>query len=206
MLEILTGIGLAAAAGLNAYIPLLGIGLLSRFTGLVALPDGWAWLENGWALGIIGALLAVELIVDKFPALDSANDVLQTVVRPASGGLVFAAGASSETVAVADPAEFVESGRLWPFVLGIAIALIPHALKALVRPMLNLLTAGAGAAAVSALEDAGAVALTLLAVIVPVLALALLVVIVWLLVRTLRRASARRAERRAAAAGGAAAP
>ena len=36
--ELLTGFGLATAAGLNAYIPLLALGLLARFTDLVTLP------------------------------------------------------------------------------------------------------------------------------------------------------------------------
>ena len=44
-MEVLTGFGLASAAGLNAYIPLLALGLLARFTDLVSLPAGWAWLD-----------------------------------------------------------------------------------------------------------------------------------------------------------------
>lgn len=192
MLEILTGVGLASAAGLNAYIPLLGLGLLSRFTGLMELPSGWAWLENGWALGILAVLLGVEVLVDKLPALDSINDVLQTVVRPASGGLVFSAGSSSETVAVQDPSDFVASGQLWPFLLGVGIALIPHILKSIVRPLLNLLTAGAGAAVLSAFEDLGAAGLTVLAVLVPVVAVVIAVLLVVLLIRRLRKGLAAR--------------
>ena len=198
MLELITGGALAAAAGLNAYIPLLGLGLLARFTSIVDLPDAWAWLGNGWSLGILGVLLVIEVLVDKFPALDTVNDVLQTVVRPASGGMVFSAGSASRTVAVGDPAEFVASAQLWPFLVGIGVALIPHLLKSLARPILNALTAGAGAVVSSVLEDLGALLLTLLAVIVPLLALALLVLMVVLLVRRLRRAIAARAERRAA--------
>lgn len=53
MLEVLTGAGLASASGLNAFIPMLSLGLLSRFTDLVNLPAGWEWLENEWVLGII---------------------------------------------------------------------------------------------------------------------------------------------------------
>ena len=55
-MELLTGFGLATAAGLNAYIPLLALGLLSRFTHLVTLPHGWAWLENGWVMTIVAVL------------------------------------------------------------------------------------------------------------------------------------------------------
>lgn len=188
MLEVITGIVLATAAGLNAYIPLLGLGLLARFTGLVTLPDTWAWLSNGWAMGIIGVLLVVEMLVDKFPVLDSVNDVLQTIVRPASGGLVFSAGANSETAAVTDPAAFVHSENLWPFVLGILFALVPHILKAIARPVLNVMTGGVGAPVASMIEDAGAVLLTVLAVLVPVGALILAVVALTLAVHRVQRA------------------
>jgi uncharacterized protein DUF4126 len=61
--ELLTGFGLATAAGLNAYIPLLAMGLLSRFTDLVTLPYAWAWLENGWVMATVAVLLVVVLIV-----------------------------------------------------------------------------------------------------------------------------------------------
>lgn len=192
MLELITGVTLAAAAGLNAYIPLLGLGLLSRFTDIMELPTGWLWLEHDWALWTVGALLALEILVDKVPALDSVNDVVQTVVRPASGGMVFAAGSASSTVAVEDPSALISSAQFWPFVLGIVIALIPHVLKAVARPILNVLTAGAGAVVVSAFEDLGAALLTVLAVIVPVIALLLLILVVVLLVRRLRRALAER--------------
>ena len=198
MLELITGISLAAAAGLNAYIPLLGLGLLSRFTDIVELPAGWVWLENDWSLWIIGALLALEMLVDKVPALDSVNDVVQTVVRPASGGMVFAAGSASSTVAVEDPAALLTSAQFWPFVLGLLIALVPHILKAVARPILNVVTAGAGAAVASVFEDIGAVLLTVLAVIVPVVALLLLVFVVVVLVRRLRRALAERRAKRLA--------
>lgn len=199
MLEMMTGVVLAASSGLNAYIPMLGLALLSRFSPLVSLPEGWAWIESWWSIGALGVLLAVEILVDKFPALDTLNDVLQTAVRPASGGMVFAAGASSETVAVSDPATFVASGQVWPFAVGIVVALIPHALKAVARPIINTLTGGAGAPVMSALEDVGSVVLTILAVVVPVVALLCVIAIVWWLAHRLRRAVRARAERRAAA-------
>jgi hypothetical protein len=82
VLEALTGTGLAASAGLNAYIPLLSVGLLTRYTDAISLPSEWQWLENPWVLSILGILLTIEFIADKIPAVDHVNDVLQTVVRP----------------------------------------------------------------------------------------------------------------------------
>ena len=98
MLEFLTGSALAASAGLNAYIPLLLIGLGSRFTGLIELPPNWVWLQNEWVLGILAVLLVLEILADKVPGVDSVNDIVQTVVRPTSGGLAFGSGSAATTV------------------------------------------------------------------------------------------------------------
>ena len=95
-MELMTGFGLASAAGLNAYIPLLSMGLLDRYTNLVNLPSGWSWLSNGWVIGIVAVLLIVEIVADKIPALDSINDTVQTFIRPTSGGIVFGSGFCEE--------------------------------------------------------------------------------------------------------------
>ena len=83
MLEVLTGAGLAAAAGLNAYIPLLLLGVAARLDW-IQLPEAWLWIENVWVLVIFGVLFLIELVADKVPAVDTINDWLQTVVRPSS--------------------------------------------------------------------------------------------------------------------------
>lgn len=190
MLELLTGTGLALAAGLNAYIPLLAIGLASRFLEILTLPASWAFLENEWVLGILGVLLVVEFVADKIPAIDTVNDWVQTVVRPASGGLAFGSGAASETVAVTDPAAFLNSGQWVPIAMGVLLALGVHLAKMSVRPVLNFLTAGLAAPVVSVVEDAASVLLSVLAVVVPlllVLAIPALIVGAVFGVRALRR-------------------
>ena len=82
MIDMLSAFGLSAATGLNAYLPLLIVGLLARFTDLVTLKAPWDTLENPWVLGVLAVLLVIEMTVDKIPAVDSVNDVIQTVVRP----------------------------------------------------------------------------------------------------------------------------
>ncbi|WP_207456823.1 DUF4126 domain-containing protein [Desertivibrio insolitus] len=196
MVEFLTGAGLAAAAGLNAYVPMLLLGLLDRFTGLVALPDAWAWLSNEWVLVILGVLLVFEVVADKVPAVDSVNDLLQTVVRPASGGIVFGSGTAAQTTTVSDPAEFFSSNAWVPVVTGVVLALVVHLVKAAARPALNAMTGGLAAPAVSALEDVGSVALAASAVLLPLLVVVLLaglVVLVVFVVRERRRARRRNA-------------
>ena len=202
MLEVLTGSGLAASAGLNAYIPLVLMGLLARYTDLMELPSGWQWLGNGWVLLILAVLLAVEVVADKVPVVDHVNDVVQTVVRPTAGGLAFGAGSSSETVTVSDPDTFFSSHQWVPVVVGVLIALGVHLLKSAARPVINATTAGFGAPVASTAEDATSAVMSVVAILLPVLVLAFLVLLVAFFFWFLRRRRDRRRERQAARAAG----
>lgn len=190
MLELLTGTGLAAAAGLNAYIPLIALGLASRFLDFVQLPSGWTWLSNEWVLVILGVLLVIEIVADKIPIVDSINDWVQTVIRPVAGGIVFGGGATTETAFVTDPDAFFSSNQWVPIVVGIVIALAIHLMKSAARPVVTTVTAGMGGGAVSAAEDAGAVGLSLSAILLPVLVIVVLALVIWLFVAIFRRLGA----------------
>ena len=186
-MELMTGFGLATAAGLNAYIPMLLMGLLARFTSLISLPHGWSWLENGWVMGIVAVLLAVEIVADKIPALDSVNDTVQTFVRPTSGGIVFGSGTAAQTAAVSDPAEFARTGQWVPVVIGVVTALVVHLTKTAVRPAANVATAGVAAPVLSTIEDFTSVSLTFIAILIPALVLLVLIALVWSAFWLLRR-------------------
>ncbi|WP_304111028.1 DUF4126 domain-containing protein [Mycolicibacterium bacteremicum] len=186
-MELLTGFGLATAAGLNAYIPLLALGLLSRFTDLVSLPSGWAWLENGWVMLIVAVLLLIEVVADKVPALDSVNDMVQTFVRPTAGGIVFGSGTAAQTATVSDPGAFAQSGQWIPVVAGIVIALIVSLTKSTVRPAANIATAGVAAPVLSTVEDITSIGLVFVAILLPVLVLVAVAALAWAAARLIRR-------------------
>lgn len=179
MEQLLTGLGLSTAAGLNAYIPMLMLGLLARFTDMVTLPQGWSWLENGWVLTIVAVLLAVEVVADKVPALDSINDTVQTFVRPAAGGIVFGSGTAAQTTAVADPGQWAGSGGWIPVAIGAVIALVVSLTKTAVRPAANVATAGVAAPVLSTVEDVASFSLVFIALLIPVLVLVVLAALVW---------------------------
>jgi len=127
--------------------------------------------------------------------VDSVNDVLQTLVRPAAGGIVFAAGSASETAAVTDPSSLMQDWQWVPVLLGVLLALATHLTKAVARPAVNTVTGGTGAPVVSAAEDASSVALVLVSVLIPVLVALVAVAILALLVLAVRRRLAVRAAR-----------
>lgn len=176
---ILTGLGLAAAAGLNAYIPLVIVGFLQAF-GWVDFGNPYDNLANPWVLTTLCVLLAVEFFADKIPAVDSVNDVIQTVIRPAAGALLMAA-----STGVADIPPWLG------LVAGLLTAGAVHGTKAAIRPVVNAGTAGAGAPVVSTAEDIFSTVLALAAILAPILVLVLLGAFVWLVVRWMRRRRAR---------------
>ena len=186
--DILTGITLAAPAGVNAYIPLLAVALAERF-GWIQLRQPFDILGSWWFIALVAVLLAVELVADKVPAVDHVNDAIQTFVRPAAGGLVAVASSGQ--------------GRVEPWLLLVAGVLIAggvHAVKASARPVINAATGGVGAPVVSTAEDIGAAGVTVMAFVLPVLTFLAVVAGMAFAVWTILRWRRRRAEKRAGAA------
>jgi hypothetical protein len=197
MFAILTGLGLSASAGLNAYIPIVVVGLLARFTDVIVLPHQFAWMSNGWALAVVAVLLAAEVVLDKVAVVDHVNDAIQTFVRPAAGGAVFAA---SDAAARIDHSGWM-TGHPWVgWVLGVVVALCVHVTKAGARPVINVGTVGVGTPFVSAAEDAMSLVMSLVALLLPALVIVFLIVFAlvgWRLTRMVRRR--RKSSRRARA-------
>ena len=191
MLVALTGIGLSAAAGLNAYIPFLVVALLARLTDVVVLPDGLAWMESGWAICVGAVLLVADVVLDKVPAVDTVNDAVQTFIRPATGGIVFAATSAAQEL---EGSTWVQDNPWVPVVAGVVVAGLVHAGKASLRPVVNAGTGGLGAPVVSTLEDGASVGLSLVAVLLPALVLVVVVLVAVVLVVVLRRRRTRHAQ------------
>src|SRR3990172_8671341 len=174
-MEILTGVftafGLSASAGLNAYIPLLVVALLSKYTDLIKLTPPWDALESWWIIGLLIVLGTIEFFADKVPAVNHVNDVIQTFIRPVAGAVVFAA--SAHVITELHPVVALAAGLL--------IAGGVHAVKAVaIRPAVTATTAGAGNVPVSILEDFISTVLSILAIVIPLLIGALLLIFaVW---------------------------
>jgi hypothetical protein len=183
---LITGLGLAVSAGLNAYIPLLIAGLLVRFDAY-SFGEPYDLLGSNAALIVLGVLLVIEVLADKVPAIDSVNDAIQTFIRPASGAILFAGAATG-----------VDSE--WPqalaLILGLVTAAGVHATKAAARPVINVTTAGAGGPVVSTVEDGVSAGLSLAALLAPLLALALMLALLGGVIALFRRRRPRTAARR----------
>ena len=169
---ILSAFGLATSAGLNAYIPLLVVALVARFTDLVELSKPWDTLTSGWIIGLLFVLVLVEFFADKFPAVNHINDVVQTFVRPTAGAIVFAASADVIT----------DIHPVFALACGVLLAGGVHAVKSLaVRPAVTATTGGVANTPVSLLEDFISTVLSILAIVIPVVVGIILLVVFFLI-------------------------
>ena len=167
--QMLTAFGLSSASGLNAYIPLLTVALIARFTDWIKLGQPFDVLTNDIVIGVLVVLLAIETIIDKIPAADTINDIVQTFVRPTAGAILFAASTST-----------IDLNPVLAVVLGLVLSFGVHAVKATARPVVTASTGGIGNAFVSVGEDAVAAGLSLTALFVPLLiGLVILLVLAW---------------------------
>ena len=172
-MDLLTGIftafGLSASAGLNAYIPLLIVGLLARYTNLINLSQPWDTLAHPGIILLLCVLVIIEMLADKIPAVNHINDLIQTLIRPAAGAIAFAA--SANVITDISPVLSLASGLL--------VAGTVHVAKAgAVRPVVTATTGGAGNIPVSIAEDVISTVLSFLAIVLPVLVGTLLIIIV----------------------------
>lgn len=195
MLVALTGLGFAAAAGLNAFIPLAILVTLSRFTGLVDFSPGFTWLDSWLAVIVILCLLTVELVLDKIPGVDTVNDIFQTPIRPAIGALVFTASVT---------ADITGTDQVWAcpgwvaWALGALIGLTVHLCKAASRTAIGAATGGSATPLASFVEDGLSLSLCLFALVMSLLVLPILVgmgIAVYRIVTIGRRRRQRIAER-----------
>lgn len=171
-LALLSGVAVAAACGLRAFLPLLLLGLAAR-AGLVELRGGAAWLAADHALAALTAATVLEVAADKVPFVDNVLDAAATVLRPAAAWL------GTFALLSAWPTPWAQIAAL---VLG-AGALAVHAAKAKLRLGSTAMTFGQANTLLSLVEDAFASALLLVAWVAPLLAL----LVPALLVLALRR-------------------
>lgn len=176
LLDLASAFGLSTSAGLNAYIPMLMLALLARFTTLVELEAPWDALTNWWVIGLLAVLLAVEELADKIPAVDTANDVVQTLIRPTAGAILFAATTQRT----------IHLHPVLAFACGVVLAGGVHVVKAGARPALTAISVGTANPVVSTIEDVVSALTSLVSLLFPYLVVAWVALLILLVVLILR--------------------
>jgi hypothetical protein len=116
-------------------------------------------MTSWWVIGTLVVLLLIEMTVDKIPAVDTLNDIIQTFGRPTAGAVLFAA--SSGAVGDLHP--------VLAFIAGLFLAGSVHAAKSVARPAVTATTGGTGNWLVSIIEDILALISAIIAILLPIL-------------------------------------
>jgi hypothetical protein len=178
--QVASGIGLAACAGLRAFLPLFVVGLAGRLDW-IPLTGKFEWLTSMPALVVFGAAVVVEVLADKVPIVDHFLDSIQAFVKPVAGAVL-----AASVLAELSPLQASVLG----LVTGGAVAGTIHLTKANLRLVSSAATAGLANPVLSVIEDVGAFLGSILALVVPVflvLALVGALVGVWSFIRRGRR-------------------
>ncbi len=180
--QIAMGVSIAACTGLRAFMPLLILGLLARYTDHIELAQPFRWLASEPALIVLGVAAAVELLADKYPAVDHALDAVQTVVRPVAGMIAVAAIVSDLSPLMA---------AVVGVILGAPVAGKVHLTKVGTRLVSTHVTLGLANGLVSLVEDVVSLVGVLLAALVPAIALILTIIGLYLAFRVSAKARQR---------------
>lgn len=183
LLGVPVGLALSTAAGLRVFVPLLITSAAAR-SGYITLTPGWTWIGSDAALVAFATASVLEVAAYYVPWLDNALDTMATPIAMAAGVIAMAAVTPDLPPLLRWSLAIVAGG---------GAAGLAQVSSALLRLQSTTLTAGLGNAVVATGELAGAVALSLLGLLAPLLAAAAVVI---LLVVMALRVSRRRARRR----------
>jgi hypothetical protein len=164
LLVIGVGIGLSAACGFRVFVPLLVMNLAS-LAGQIHLASGFAWIGSYYATVAFATATIVEALGYYIPGLDHVLDIVAT---PAA----IIAGMVATASMVVDLSPFLK----WTLALiaGGGIAGVVQGTTVALRAKSAVSTAGAGNPLVSTLELAGSIITSVLAILAPILCLALI--------------------------------
>ncbi|WP_322496672.1 DUF4126 domain-containing protein [Chloroflexus sp.] len=177
IIALASSLGLATATGLNAYLPLLTVSILSRLD-LIQLSEPFDLLAHPIVMIVLAALAIIDFIGDKVPAVDSVLHIIGLVISPIAGAIV-ALAAAQDVVAI------------HPAVVAIAAIIAAagtQSARASIRPAVTAATGGTANSFLSFFEDALSFVLSLLAVFLPILALIITLVLAFVAYRFIRGA------------------
>lgn len=169
------GLGLAAAVGFRVFVPFLLVGIAAR-GGQVHLAGGFEWLGSDIAVVMFGIAALLEVAAYFIPYFDHLLDT-------AAGPAAVIAGA----VLMASTLVEMEPWLKWAvaIVAGGGTAGLMHGATSALRLGSTATTGGAGNPVFATVETGASTALTILALLLPLIALAL---VVFLVTRTIRMA------------------
>ncbi len=177
ILSLIMGVALAAACGFRVFMPLFILSLMVA-ANKTSVSPGFAWIGDWPALLMLGTATAMEITAYYVPWLDN---LLDTIASPAA--LVAGTVASAAFITGVDPM------IKWTLaaIMGGGAAGAVQMVTVSTRAVSAATTAGVANPVVSTFEWMGALLTSLLAILLPVLAVVVFALVLVLLVTWFRR-------------------
>lgn len=164
---------MSAACGFRVFVPLLAINIAS-LTGYLQLAPGFEWIGSYPATLAFGTATLVETLAYYIPWLDHLLDLITTPAAIVAGTIATASMVMELSPFLKWTLAIIAGGGAAALFQGITVAL---------RAKSSALTGGIGNPLVSTAEVAGAMATSLLAIIVPIFCLLLLALLCFWIIR-----------------------
>ncbi|MBN2318960.1 MAG: DUF4126 domain-containing protein [Acidobacteria bacterium] len=167
LLSVIVGLGLSAACGFRVFVPLLVMSVAS-LAGHLTLSSGFEWIGSYPALLTFAVATVLEIAGYYIPWVDNFLDVIGAPAAVIAGIIAMASS-------VTDVSPFLR----WSLAIiaGGGIAATFHALTGMTRAASSVKTAGLGNFILSTSEAAGATAFSILAIVLPLLGVALIAIL-----------------------------
>jgi len=191
VLSVLIGVSLAAACGFRVFVPMLVLCIAAK-AGAVALNPSLAFLGSTPALVCFGVATVAEILAYKIPWVDNALDSIATPAAVVAGTLVM----GSQFSFTGSNGDLLKWGLA--AIVGGGAAGAVQVTTVIGRGASTMLTGGLANPIFATIESGSAIALSALAVIVPVLASVVVLGVLTLAVFAVLRWRARRRARAAA--------
>ncbi|MBT5925475.1 MAG: DUF4126 domain-containing protein [Verrucomicrobia bacterium] len=176
LLSLIIGLGLSASCGFRIFVPPFIISL-AALSGHLELSDNFAWMSTLPVVIALGTAVVMEVGAYYLPVLDH---FLDTVAAPAAvvAGTIVSASMFTDLSPMMN----------WSLALiaGGGVAGVVHMAMAVIRGSSTLLTAGLGNPLVATAELGGAVGTSVLALVMPSLALIIILIVAGVGVRQWR--------------------
>lgn len=182
LLSVALGVGLATAVGFRIFVPFLVLGIAVR-AGAVSLAPGFDWIGSPAALAVFSVATLLEVGAYCLPWVDNLLDVAATPVTVVAGMIATASVVADVSPLVRWTVAVIAGGGVAGMVQGGSVV---------GRGLSTTFTGGVGNFVLAAFELLGAVGFTVLALLLPLVALALAALVLFVAWKTIRRVGLRR--------------
>ena len=164
ILGIAVGIGLSAACGFRIFVPLL-IMNLAVLSGQIQVPAGFAWIGSIYATIAFASATLIEVLGYYIPGVDHILDIIATPAAVIAGTITTASMSMQISPFLKWTLALIAGGGIAGLVQGSTVAL---------RAKSSVTTAGTGNVIVATLELIGAVIIAVMAILLPIVCLAMI--------------------------------